>query len=405
MKNFTKKIKRKSILVLLSLFTVFFLLSVTFTMSKFVIEKQAGTLTLNVTGADVLLPGLQLRNTLGTSVTEVVFGRTEDYEREIVGIEPKNVDVKKEGKIKLYADGPKAYILSNRKIYANPDSKQMFLYLNNLTAVNFSNFDTGIVTDMREMFRSCTKLTEVKNITSWNTERVKTMRYLFYGCSSLTSLDLSRWNTAKVENLDGVFYNCKGLTSLDVSEWNTENVTTMKSLFSGCSSLTSLDISRWKTAKVKNLDGVFYNCSGLTSLDVSEWNTSAVTDIGAAFHNCKALTSLDVSKWDTENVTIMSSLFHGCSSLTSLDLTGWNTSRVTNMSQMFQNCGGLASIYVGSGWNTDNVYYSSRMFTLCKNLSGGAGTAYDNAHTDKAYARIDGGTANPGYFTDIADKP
>ena len=62
-------------------------------------------------------------------------------------------------------------------------------------------------------------------------------------------------------------------------------------------------------------------------------------------------------------------------------------------------------IYAGSGWNKDNVYYSSRMFTLCKNLSGREGTAYDDAYTDKAYARIDGGTANPGYFTDIADKP
>lgn len=353
MKNFTKKIKRKSILVLLSLFTVFFLLSVTFTMSKYVIEKQAGNLTLNITGAAVLLPGLQFRNTLGDSVTEVVFGRKEAYEQKIVGIEPKNVGVKKEDKIELYADGTKAYILSNRKIYANPDSKQMLLYLKNLTAVNFSNFDTGIVTNMREMFRGCTKLTEVKNITSWNTERVKIMRYLFYGCSSLTSLDLSRWNTERVEDLDGVFYNCKGLTSLDVSEWDTENVTTMKSLFSGCSSLTSLDISRWKTAKVENLFGTFQNCEGITSLD----------------------------------------------------LTGWNTSRVTNMSHMFHNCGGLASIYVGSGWNKDNVYYSSRMFTQCKNLSGGEGTAYDDAYTDKAYARIDGGTANPGYFTDIADKP
>lgn len=353
MKNFTKKIKRKSILVLLSLFTVFFLLSVTFTMSKYVIEKQAGTLTLNVTGADVLLPGLQFRNTLGTSVTEVVFGRTEDYESEIVGLEARKVDVTQDGNINLYADGPKAYILSNRKIYANPDCYRMFYYLKNLTAVNFSNFDTGIVTNMREMFRGCTKLTEVKNITSWNTKRVKDMRYLFYDCSSLTSLDLSRWNTERV----------------------------------------------------KNLDGVFFNCSGLTSLDVSEWDTSAVTDIGVAFYNCKALTSLDVSKWDTENVTVMRSLFYGCSSLTSLDLTGWNTSRVTNMSSMFYNCGGLVSIYAGSGWNTDNVTYSVGMFTLCENLSGGKGTVYNGAYTDKAYAHIDGGTANPGYFTDIADKP
>lgn len=379
MKNFTKKIKRKSILVLLSLFTVFFLLSVTFTMSKYVIEKQAGTLTLNITGAAVLLPGLQFRNTLGDSVTEVVFGRKEAYEQEIVGIEPKNVGVKKEDKIELYADGTKAYILSNRKIYANPDSKQMFLYLKNLTAVNFSNFDTGIVTNMREMFRGCTKLTEVKNITSWNTERVKIMRYLFYGCSSLTSLDLSRWNTERVEDLDGVFYNCKGLTSLDVSEWNTSAVT--------------------------DIGAAFYNCKALTSLDVSKWDTENVTIMRSLFHGCSSLTSLDISRWKTAKVENLFGTFQNCEGITSLDLTGWNTSRVTNMSYMFYNCGGLASIYAGSGWNKDNVYYSSRMFTLCKNLSGREGTAYDDAYTDKAYARIDGGTANPGYFTDIADKP
>ena len=75
------------------------------------------------------------------------------------------------------------------------------------------------------------------------------------------------------------------------------------------------------------------------------------------------------------------------------------------MSHMFYNCVGLSSIYAGSGWNTDNVSYSGKMFTLCKNLSGGQGTSYDGAHTDKAYARIDGGLANPGYFTDAADKP
>lgn len=379
MKNFTKKIKRKSILVLLSLFTVFFLLSVTFTMSKFVVEKQAGTLTLNVTGADVLLPGVQLRNTLGTSVTEVVFGRTEDYEQEIVGIEPRKVDVKQDGNINLYADGTKAYILSNRKIYANPDSYQMFYNLNNLTAVNFSNFDTSIVTDMGYMFRGCTKLTEVKNITSWNTERVKTMRYLFYGCSSLTSLDLSRWNTAKVENLEGVFYNCSGLTSLDVSSWNISAVT--------------------------NIGVAFYNCASLTSLDVSEWNTENVTTMRSLFHGCSSLTSLDVSRWKTAKVEHLYGTFYNCKGITSLDLSGWNTSRVRYMSHMFYNCGGLVSIYAGSGWNTDNVSYSSRMFMLCKNLSGGKGTAYNDAYTDKAYARIDGGTANPGYFTDIADKP
>ena len=30
---------------------------------------------------------------------------------------------------------------------------------------------------------------------------------------------------------------------------------------------------------------------------------------------------------------------------------------------------------------------------------GGAGTKYDASHVSKTYARIDGGTSNPGYFT------
>ena len=38
------------------------------------------------------------------------------------------------------------------------------------------------------------------------------------------------------------------------------------------------------------------------------------------------------------------------------------------------------------------------MFQGCAALSGGAGTAFDAAHVDAAYARLDGGAADPGYF-------
>ena len=353
MKNFTKKIRSKSILVLLSLLSVLFVLSVTFTMSKYVIEKQVGNITLNLTSVDTLISGLQLRNTLGTSVTEVVFGKTEDYENEIAGIEPINVDVQKKGKIKMYAKGTKAYILSDRKIYANPDCWHTFYELTELTSVDFSNFDTGMVTTMRGMFRGCNKLTEVKNITSWDTKNVEDMEFLFRDCPSLVSLDLSGWNTAKVKILYGTFYNCVGLTSLDVSSWDTGKVSNMRNLF----------------------------------------------------RDCNKLTAIDVSSWSTESATDMFCMFYGCGNIASLDLSGWNTASVTDMSHMFLSCGRLVSVYVGSGWNTDNVSSSGKMFEQCKKLKGGQGTSYDSAHTDKAYARIDGGTENPGYFTDIADKP
>ena len=224
MKNFMNKIRHKSIIVLLSLLSAIFLLAATFTVSKYVIEKRAGTLTLNLTSIDVLAPGLQVRNAMDDSVTEVVFGLTKDYENEVAGIVPKNVDVNKAGKIKLYAKGPKAYILADRRIYANPDSHHLFYHRKELTSVDFSNFDAGIVTDMRGMFIGCDKLAEVKNITSWNTGNVEDLEFMFRDCPSLVSLDLSGWNTANVTDLYGMFYNCKGLTSLDVSTWDTSAV-------------------------------------------------------------------------------------------------------------------------------------------------------------------------------------
>ena len=42
---------------------------------------------------------------------------------------------------------------------------------------------------------------------------------------------------------------------------------------------------------------------------------------------------------------------------------------------------------------------STDMFANCTNLKGGNGTTYNSSKTDKTYARIDGGTSSPGYFT------
>ncbi|SHL28847.1 BspA family leucine-rich repeat surface protein, partial [Xylanibacter ruminicola] len=43
---------------------------------------------------------------------------------------------------------------------------------------------------------------------------------------------------------------------------------------------------------------------------------------------------------------------------------------------------------------------SEEMFVNCTNLVGGAGTIYNESHVDATYAHLDGGTSNPGYFTD-----
>ena len=111
-----------------------------------------------------------------------------------------------------------------------------------------------------------------------------------------------------------------------------------------------------------------------------------------------AATTLDLSSFDTKNVTNMSDMFSG-SAATTLDLSSFNTSKVTDMSGMFYYNTNLKTIYASDNFNTNAVTSSDGMFYNTINLVGGAGTTYNSSYVDKTYARIDGGTSSPGYFT------
>ena len=101
----------------------------------------------------------------------------------------------------------------------------------------------------------------------------------------------------------------------------------------------------------------------------------------------------------------MSYMFRNCTLLTSLDVSSFNTSKVMSMSYMFEYCKNLRTICAGDGWSTAAVMISNDMFNGCTSLVGGKGTTYDASHVDAAYAHIDGGTSNPGYFTAEGEEP
>ena len=275
---------------------------------------------------------------------------------------------------------------------------QMFYNCSSLTNLDLSNFDTGNVTDMSYMFRDCSGLTSL-DVSNFDTSKVTDMRSMFYNCSGLTSLVISNFDTSNVTDARWLFYGCSGLTSLDVSNFDTKKVTNMYSMFNGCSGLTSLDVSNFDTGNVTDMRYMFYNCYSLTSLDLGNFNTSNVTDMGYMFYKCYSLTTLDVGNFNTSDVSAMTSMFYNCSGLISLDVSNFDTSKVTDMRWMFSYCSSLITIYVGDDWCTEAVEDGNWMFAGCTHLVGGQGTSYSNNYIDYTYAHIDGGAANPGYFT------
>ena len=125
------------------------------------------------------------------------------------------------------------------------------------------------------------------------------------------------------------------------------------------------------------------------------------THCGSWFSGFNDLTA--VKGIENLNVSEASSLrymFGWCRSLETVDLSSFDTSNVEDMSCMFFGCSALKTVFARE-FDTDSLNPSggNYMFDGCESLVGGKGTAYDSTRVDATYARLDGGSSAPGYFT------
>ncbi len=260
------------------------------------------------------------------------------------------------------------------------------------TTLDLSNFDTSKVTNMGGMFQHSQATT--LDLSNFDTSNVTNMQCMLCD-SQATTIDVSHFDTSNVTNMNSMFWNSKAIT-IDVSHFDTSKVTNMNVMF-GNSQATTIDVSHFDTSNVTNMQGMFQH-SQATIIDVSNFDTSNVTNMQCMFCDSKAAT-LDLSNFDTSNVTNMQGMFWK-SQATTLDVSHFDTSNVTNMEVMFAYMTNLKTIYASSKFVTTSVTSSTSMFEKSTNLVGGAGTKYNKSYLDKTYARIDGGTSNPGYFTE-----
>ena len=350
--------------------------------------------TSNVTNMDRMFAGsqattLDLSNFDTSNVTNM---NNMFYNSKVTTLDLSNFDTSKVTVMNRMFYNSKATTLDVSNFDTSKVTDISYIFANSqVTTLDVSNFDTSSVTNMVGMFHN-SKATTL-DVSNFDTSNVANMASMF-GESQATTLDVSNFDTSKVTDMSDMFYSSKAII-LDVSNFNTSKVTDMDGMFNN-SQATTLDVSNFDTSNVTNMRGMFES-SKATVLDVSNFNTSKVTDMSGMFYSSKAII-LDVSNFDTSKVTNMSFMFSN-SQVTTLDVSSFDTSNVTDMSGMFNSATNLKTIYVSNKFNVDNVTSSTKMFTDSTNLVGGAGTKFDPTKTRKEYARIDGGTSNPGYFT------
>ena len=181
-------------------------------------------------------------------------------------------------------------------------------------------------------------------------------------------------------------------------------------LFSYFRNLESIDLSRIDSSNVVNAGSMFLGLSNLTSLDLTNFDTSNMTNMKGMFAACSSLTELDLSNFDTSKVTVMSSMFFE-TTMEVIDISSFDTSNVKDMRWMFGtnfSTTYLKTVYVSDKFSTESVEDNdgfNYVFQKTSGLIGGAGTTFDEDSYSYEYAHIDGGSSNPGFLTDIADKP
>ena len=163
------------------------------------------------------------------------------------------------------------------------------------------------------------------------------------------------------------------------------------------------DFDTWSTADMKDVP---WNKERSGIKTVVFKNRINPVSMSAWFTNCSNLERIQgMDLLDDSNLKKMGSTFMNCKKLTELDLSSFAGTRLVNMYSTFSGCSNLRTIYASEQFSPVLSENRGSTFKGCTSLVGGAGTAYSSSHVDESYAHIDGGPSNPGYFTNIADKP
>ena len=267
--------------------------------------------------------------------------------------------------------------------------------------------------DSSYLFSKLTICDTIDMVSELDASKTTNMAHMFDGLEKMQTLDLTDLDTSSATNMEAMFWTEDNMTTslgtINVGHFNTSNVTNMYQMFYGVD-VETLDLSSFDTSNVTNMEQMFAHARKLRSVNLSSFNTSNVTSMYQMFYNNQNAQTITFGPYfNTSSVTNMESMFEGLSTINNMDLSAFDTSSVTNMKRMFYGSMNLQRIYVSSDFNTSSLATGGDedMFYNNYGLTGGAGTRMVEAGvTNSSYAKIDRDrNTDPGYFTDIADKP
>ena len=154
---------------------------------------------------------------------------------------------------------------------------------------NLEYLNTGMVTDMSNLFLNCSKIKEV-DLSMLNTDNATLMSHMFHGCTSLVNLKMDGWNTSNVRDFSYMFYNCDKLEEMDLSKFGTyvDEVSNTLGCYPNCTNMMANCTNLKRLALSPTLFFVINNRKGMENDDIIDNGDSytAFDNVGKSNKAC-----------------------------------------------------------------------------------------------------------------------
>ncbi len=212
----------------------------------------------------------------------------------------------------------------------------MFYGMSNLQKINFANFDTSNISNMKNMLRSWFAMPNTPDLTNFNTSNVTTMENMMRDMRMISDPpNLSNFDMSSVVNLDNMMRDWREIkTLLDLSSFDISSATTASGWLQGFYLLpVPPDLSGLNTSNLTNMAYMMYGWKSIISPpDLSNFDTANTMYIGFFMTDWESvLTPPNLSSFDTSKVRDIKYFTFGWLSLTNIGLIGMENFNLTSL--------------------------------------------------------------------------
>lgn len=222
-----------------------------------------------------------------------------------------------------------------------------FFGCSNLVITATDVLDTDSKSNWQSCFRSCSSLTTVPSMNSWDMSSATNMNFMFFAASSFNQ-PIGSWTTTSLTSMSEAFRLASSFNQ-SLNSWDVSGVSSFTSLFEDATNFNG-DISGWTTTSLTTLEKTFRNAIFFNQ-NISGWDVSGVTSLVRTFNNASNFNQ-DISSWAVSGVGSFSETFAGAT-VFNQPLNSWVTTSASNLNNTFN--GASAFNQSLSSWDVSGV--------------------------------------------------